>query len=74
MGASPLRLYFDYTLTDSKARILASGSKALVDGNYLYRYIYYPNSARWGTLFYEQATLKRWLDYLTPSGSTVAGK
>ena len=74
MGASPLRLYFDYTLTDSKGRILASGSKALVDGNYLYRYIYYPNSARWGTLFYEQATLKRWLDYLTPSGSTVAGK
>jgi hypothetical protein len=25
MGASPLRLYFDYTLTDSKGRILASG-------------------------------------------------
>ena len=75
MGANPLRLYFDYTLTDSKGRILASGSKALVDGDYIQRYIYeYPPSAQWDTLFYEKATLHRWLDYLTPSGSVVAGK
>ena len=74
MGASPVRLYFDYTLTDSKGRIFASGSKALVDGDYIHRYIYYPNSEQWATLFYEKVTLKRWLDYLTPSGSTVAGK
>jgi Protein of unknown function (DUF3016) len=74
MGANPLRLYFDYTLTDSKGRILASGSKALVDGDYIQRYIYYPNSEKWATLFYEKASLLRWFDYLTPSGSAVAGK
>jgi hypothetical protein len=74
MGANPLRLYFDYTLTDSQGRILASGSKALVDGDYIQRYIYYPNSERWATLFYEKVSLRRWFDYLTPSGPTVAGK
>ena len=72
--ASPLRLFFDYTLTDSKGRVLASGSKSLVDGDYLYRYAYYPNIEQAQTLFYEKVTLKRWFDYLTPSGSTVAGK
>jgi len=74
MGANPLRLYFDYTLTDSRGRILASGSKALVDGDYIQRYIYYPNSEQWATLFYEKASLLRWFDYLAPSGSAVAGK
>jgi hypothetical protein len=72
--ASPLRLFFDYTLTDSKRSVLASGSKSLVDGDYLYRYAYYPNIEKTQTLFYEKVTLKRWLDYLTPSGSAVAGK
>jgi hypothetical protein len=75
MGANPLRLYFDYTLSDSKGRILASGSKALVDGDYIQRYVYrYPPSEQWDTLFYEKATLVRWLDYLTPAGPVVAGK
>jgi hypothetical protein len=74
MAANPLRLYFDYTLTDSQGRILTSGSKALVDGDYIQRYIYYPNSERWATLFYEKVSLRRWFDYLTPSGPTVAGK
>ena len=74
MGASPLRLYFDYTLTDSKGRILASGSRALVDGDYINRYVNYPNIEKSATLFYEKVTLKRWFDYLTPSGSSIAGK
>jgi hypothetical protein len=60
--ASPLRLYFDYTLTDSNGKILASGSKSLVDPDYLYRYTYYSERAKSATLFYEQATLSRWLD------------
>ena len=72
--ASPLRLFFDYTLTDSKGRVLASGSKSLVETDYLYRYVDYSNIERSQPLFYEQVTLKRWLDYLTPSGSAVAGK
>jgi hypothetical protein len=74
MGASPLRLYFDYTLTDPKGRILATGSKALVEGDYIQRYIYYPSTEKTGTLFYEKAALNRWLSYLTPSGSAVTAK
>jgi Protein of unknown function (DUF3016) len=65
--ASPLRLFFDYTLTNSKGGVLASGSESLVDGDYLYRYAYYPNIEKTQTLFYEKVTLKRWLDYLTLS-------
>jgi hypothetical protein len=70
--ASPLRLYFDFTLTDSKGKILASGSKSLVDPDYLYRYIYYSERARSATLFYEKATLDRWIDTLTLSKEKVA--
>ena len=73
MGANPLRLYFDYTLTDSKGRLLANGSKAIVDGDYINRYVYYPNIEKTDTLFYEKVTLHRWLDYLTPSDAVVAG-
>jgi Protein of unknown function (DUF3016) len=69
--ASPLRLFFDYTLTDSKGRFLTGGSKGLVVGDYLYRYAYYPNIEQTQTLFYEKVTLGRWLDYLTLSESTV---
>jgi hypothetical protein len=60
--ASPLRLFFDYTLTDSKAKVLAGGSKSLVVGDYLSRYAYYPNIEQTQTLFYEKVTLNRWLD------------
>jgi hypothetical protein len=74
MGGSPLRLYFNYTLSDSKGRILASGSKALVEDDYIQRYIYYPNIEKNATLFYEKAALNRWLSYLAPSGPTVSTK
>jgi hypothetical protein len=70
--ASPLRLYFDFTLTDAKGKILASGSKSLVDPDYLYRYTYYSERARSATLFYEKATLNRWIDTLTLSKVKVA--
>lgn len=72
--ASPVRLYFNYALTDSYRRILASGSKSLVDSDYLYRYTYYPNRARSDTLFYEKVTLSRWLSTISPSGSNVTAK
>lgn len=72
--ASPLRLFFYYTLTDSKGRVLASGSTSLVDGDYLYRYAYYPNIEQTAPLFYEKVTLYRWLNYLTPSNAAVEQK
>lgn len=69
--ASPLRLYFDYKLTDSNGKILASGSQSLVDPDYLYRYGYYPNETRNDTLFYEKVTLNRWISALPLSGTKV---
>jgi len=65
--ASPLRMYFDYRLTDSNGKVLVSGSKSLVDSDYLYRYTYYPERARSATLFYEKATLYRWIDTFSVS-------
>jgi hypothetical protein len=69
--ASPLRLYFDYTLTDSNGKILANGTKSLVDTDYLYRYTYYSEQAKTATLFYEKATLSRWIDTSNLSDSKV---
>jgi hypothetical protein len=69
--ASPLRMYFDYTLTDSHGKILASGSQSLVDADYLYRYNYYSNQTKSDTLFYEKATLNRWITTLSLSGAKV---
>jgi hypothetical protein len=71
---SPLRLYFVYTLADSKGKVLASGSESLVESYYLNRHIGYPNSEEVSTLFYEKVALSRWLSSLTPSGSRFAGK
>jgi hypothetical protein len=73
-SASPLRLYFEYALTDSRGKTLASGSKSLVDPDYLYRYNYYPNQTRSDTLFYEKATLNRWLGTLVSSSANVTAK
>lgn len=70
--ASPLRMYFDYTLTDPSGKILARGSKNLVDPDYLYRYIYYSSRARSATLFYEKATLYRWIDTLSVSEAKLS--
>jgi Protein of unknown function (DUF3016) len=72
--ASPLRFYFDYALSDSRGKIVASGSKSLVDPDYLYRYTYYPNQTRSDTLFYEKATLNRWLGTVVPSNTSVTPK
>ncbi len=73
-GASPLRLEFEYTLADSKGKVLANASTSLVESDYLRRYINYPNSEKVTTLFYEKVTLSRWLTNLAPSNSAFAGK
>jgi hypothetical protein len=69
---SPLRLYFDYTLTDSKGTVLAGGKQSILDQDYLHRYIDYPNSLKVETLFYEQVNLANWVRQLSPSGSAFA--
>jgi hypothetical protein len=73
-GASPLQLEFAYTLTDSKGRVTVKGSKSLLESDYLYYHINYPNSEKVSTLFYEKVALSKWVSYLQPSGSALAGK
>jgi DUF3016 family protein len=74
IGAVPLRFYFDYTLTDSKNRVVASGSASVVDTDYIARYNYYSANQRSQTLFYEKVTLARWLNSLNPATASVVGK
>ena len=69
---SPLRLYFNYTLTDSKGTVLAGGSQSLLNQDYLYRYFDYPTTLRVKPLFYEQVTLANWVRRLTPVGHGLA--
>jgi Protein of unknown function (DUF3016) len=69
---SPLRLYFDYTLTDSKGTVLAGSKQSILDQDYLHRYINYPNSLKVETLFYEKVSLANWVRKLPPSGSALA--
>lgn len=73
-GAHPLRLDFDYALADSRGRVLESGTKSLVDSDYLRRYVNYPISLRGSPLFYEEKTLSRWLNSETPTSPSLAGK
>jgi hypothetical protein len=72
LGASPIRLSFDYAVTDLKGGVVASGSKALLAQNYLRDYLYYPQSVKTSTLFYEEATLLKWVRGLEPSSSKLA--
>jgi len=49
-------------------------SQSLVDPDYLYRYNYYPNQIKSDTLFYEKATLNRWLATVVPSSTRMTAK
>ena len=69
---SPIRMSFDYTITDSKGNIVAGGSKALLGQDYLHDYDYYPQSLKTSPVFYEKAALSKWLRRLEPSGSKLA--
>jgi hypothetical protein len=69
---SPIRLSFDYTVTDSKGSVVAGGSKSLLAQDYLHDYDYYPQSLKRSPVFYEEATLSKWVHGLEPSGSKLA--
>ena len=72
LGPSPIRLSFNYAITDSKGSVVAGGSKALLAQIYLRDYDWYPPSVKTSTLFYEQATLLKWVRGLEPSNSKLA--
>jgi Protein of unknown function (DUF3016) len=68
----PIRMAFDYTMTDSKGNVVAAGSKTLLEQDYLHQYINYPQSLKTSPVFYEEATLANWLRALEPSGGRLA--
>jgi Protein of unknown function (DUF3016) len=74
LGPSPIRLSFNYAITDSKGSVVAGGSRALLAQAYLTEsdWLYYPQSLKTSTLFYEQATLAKWVRELEPSSSKLA--
>jgi Protein of unknown function (DUF3016) len=60
-GREPVRLYFNYTLTDPRGRVLKHGSGAATDVSYLYRYPTEPIRIYYEQFFFEQEALKSWI-------------
>jgi len=60
-GREPVRLYFDYTLTDGRGRVIASGSDSATDALYLGKYwsesIKFPSEE----FYFEKKTLISWI-------------
>jgi hypothetical protein len=60
-GREPVRLYFNYTLTDPRGRVLASGAEAATDALYLGRYPSEPVYIRYEEFFFEKQVLLSWV-------------
>ena len=76
-GFEPVRLYFDYTLTDPHGRVIASGSDSATDALYLGKYwsesIKFPNEE----FYFEKKTLIAWIKtkiHATRAGVTAGEK
>ena len=69
---SPIRMSFDYAVTGSKGSVMEAGSKSLLAQDFLHDYIYYPQSLKTSPIFYEMATLSKWVRGLEPAGSRLA--
>ncbi|MBV9390282.1 MAG: DUF3016 domain-containing protein [Verrucomicrobia bacterium] len=63
-GFTPLRLYFDYSITNGNGQVIAHGRENLVDVDFFYRYAYLQGQQRNSRLFYEAQDLSRWLRML----------
>ena len=60
VDSHPIRMSFNYTLTDSRGRVLSQGTKSLVNALYLgwsTQGYYHEN---WDYLYYEKQTLLKW--------------
>ncbi|MBV8216158.1 MAG: DUF3016 domain-containing protein [Verrucomicrobia bacterium] len=60
-GREPVRLYFNYTLTDPHGRVLASGAEAATDTLYLGRYPTESTYIRYEEFFFEKQVLLSWI-------------
>jgi hypothetical protein len=60
-GRDPVRLYFDYNLTDPRGRVLAKGSDSATDVLYLGRYPSESSHLPFEEFFFEKQTLVSWI-------------
>ena len=60
-GREPVRLYFNYTLTDPSGRVLLSGSDAATNALYLDRYPTESIEIYYEEFFFEKQTLISWM-------------
>ena len=68
----PLKLFFDYQLTDSKGKVLASGPKRIVDVDFQRRFMIYANTGLGASLSYEKLELRDWVNSLARQTEKVA--
>jgi hypothetical protein len=70
----PIRMSFDYSVIDEKGTVIANGSKSLLSQDYLHEYLYYPQSVKTSTIFYEKATLAKWVSESAPLNGRLVQK
>jgi Protein of unknown function (DUF3016) len=57
----PVRMYFKYTLTDPRGRVLAKGSDSATDALYLGKYTSEPVKFPFEEFYFEKQTLVSWI-------------
>jgi Protein of unknown function (DUF3016) len=60
-GREPIRLYFDYTLTDPRGLVIVSGSDSATDALYLGKYTSEPIKFPFEEFYFEKKTLIDWI-------------
>jgi hypothetical protein len=60
-GREPVRMYFNYTLTDARGRVLAKGSDSATDTVYLGKYTSEPAKLPFEEFYFEKQTLIAWI-------------
>ena len=60
-GREPVRMYFKYTLTDPRGRVLAKGSDSATDVLYLGKYTSEPVKLPYEEFYFEKQTLISWI-------------
>jgi Protein of unknown function (DUF3016) len=61
-GREPVRMYFKYTLTDPRGRVLAKGSDSATDALYLGKYLSEPVKFPFEEFYLEKQTLISWIN------------
>jgi hypothetical protein len=62
-NVGPVRLYFDYRLSDSTGKVIKSGSQAIADADYQRTFsVYAASTSALSRLFYEKMELRRWTE------------